>query len=62
MAAEFSAAKDLPGVSVLVIDTDAEKWTEGGAFWEVAVSGISEDSEVKQAYKRLTEGKSNQRW
>lgn len=62
LAAEFSAAKDLPGVSVLVIDTDAEKWTEGGAFWEVAVSGISEDSEVKQAYKRLTEGKSNQRW
>ena len=62
LAAEFSAAKDLPGVSVLVIDTDAEKWTEGGAFWEVAVSGISEDSEVKQAYKRLIEGKSNQRW
>ena len=62
LAAEFSAAKDLPGVSVLVIDTDAEKWTEGGAFWEVAVSGISEDSEVKQAYKRLIEGTSNQRW
>ena len=30
--------------------------------WEVAVSGISDVSEVKQAYKRLTEGKSNQRW
>jgi len=62
LAAEFSAAKDLPGVSVLVIDTDAENWTQGGAFWEVAVSGISDVSEVKQAYKRLTEGKSNQRW
>ena len=62
LAAEFSAAKDLPGVSVLVIDTDAENWTEGGAFWEVAVSGISDVSEVKQAYKRLIEGKSNQRW
>jgi len=62
LAAEFSAAKDLPGVSVLVIDTDAENWTEGGAFWEVALSGISDVSEVKQAYKRLIEGKSNQRW
>jgi len=61
LATEFKAAKESPGVSVLVIDTDPEIWTEGGAFWEVAISGISEVSEIKQAYKRLTEGKSNQR-
>ena len=46
---------------MLGIDTDPEIWTEGGAFWEVGVSGISKVSEVQQAYKRLTEGKSNQR-
>jgi len=61
LATEFKSAKESPGVSVLVIDTDPEIWTEGGAFWEVAISGISEVSEIKQAYKRLTEGKSNQR-
>ena len=61
LAAEFKTAKASPGVSVLVIDTDPEIWTEGGAFWEVGISGISEVSEVQQAYKRLTEGKSNQR-
>ena len=61
LAAEFKTAKESQGVSVLVIDTDPEIWTEGGAFWEVAVSGISKVSEVQQAYKRLTEGKSNQR-
>jgi 3D-(3,5/4)-trihydroxycyclohexane-1,2-dione acylhydrolase (decyclizing) len=61
LVAEFKTAKESQGVSVLVIDTDPKIWTEGGAFWEVAVSGISEVSEVKQAYKRLTEGKSNQR-
>mgnify|MGYP000155909292 FL=1 len=61
LVAEFKTAKASPGVSVLVIDTDPEIWTEGGAFWEVGVSGISKVSEVQQAYKRLTEGKSNQR-
>jgi 3D-(3,5/4)-trihydroxycyclohexane-1,2-dione acylhydrolase (decyclizing) len=61
LVAEFKTAKASPGVSVLVIDTDPEIWTEGGAFWEVGISGISEVSEVQQAYKRLTEGKSNQR-
>ena len=61
LVSEFKTAKASPGVSVLVIDTDPEIWTEGGAFWEVGVSGISKVSEVQQAYKRLTDGKSNQR-
>ena len=59
---EFKSAKKLPGVTVLVIQTHPEKWTEGGTFWEVGVSGISDVVEVQNAYQRLIQGKSGQRY
>jgi 3D-(3,5/4)-trihydroxycyclohexane-1,2-dione acylhydrolase (decyclizing) len=58
---EFMSAKNHPGVSVLVIDTHPSKWTEGGAFWEVGVSGSSENSEIQNAHARQVEGKANRR-
>jgi len=59
---EFKSAKKLSGVTVLVIQTHPEKWTEGGTFWEVGVSGVSDVVEVQNAYQRLIQGKSGQRY
>jgi 3D-(3,5/4)-trihydroxycyclohexane-1,2-dione acylhydrolase (decyclizing) len=59
---EFKSAKKLPGVTVLVIQTHPEKWTEGGTFWEVGVSGVSDVVEVQNAYQRLIQGKSGQHY
>ncbi len=59
---EFIAAKSHTGVSVLVIDTHPSKWTEGGAFWEVGVSGSSNEPEIKSAYSRQVEGKAKRRF
>lgn len=59
---EFIAAKSYTGVSVLVIDTHPSKWTEGGAFWEVGVSGSSNEPEIKSAYSRQVEGKAKRRF
>lgn len=58
---EFLKAKKNSGVSVLVIDTHPTEWTEGGAFWEVGVSGSSSDSQIQSAHKRQVEGKANRR-
>ena len=58
---EFLQAKKNSGVSVLVIDTHPTEWTEGGAFWEVGVSGSSSDSQIQSAHKRQVEGKANRR-
>ena len=58
---EFMAAKKNSGVTVLVIDTHPSKWTEGGAFWEVGVSGVSSEPEIQNAYQRQVTGKANRR-
>ncbi|MEY4677340.1 MAG: hypothetical protein RI992_55, partial [Actinomycetota bacterium] len=58
---EFIAAKKNSGVTVLVIDTHPSKWTEGGAFWEVGVSGVSSEPEIQNAYQRQVTGKANRR-
>jgi 3D-(3,5/4)-trihydroxycyclohexane-1,2-dione acylhydrolase (decyclizing) len=58
---EFISAKSYAGVSVLVIDTHPSKWTEGGAFWEVGVSGSSNNSEIQSAHTRQVEGKAKRR-
>ncbi len=58
---ELTSAKNYAGVSVLVIDTHPSKWTEGGAFWEVGVSGSSNDSEIQSAHARQVEGKAKRR-
>ena len=58
---EFTSAKNYAGVSVLVIDTHPSKWTEGGAFWEVGVSGSSTEPEIQNAHARQVEGKAKRR-
>jgi 3D-(3,5/4)-trihydroxycyclohexane-1,2-dione acylhydrolase (decyclizing) len=58
---EFASAKNYSGVSVLVIDTHPSKWTEGGAFWEVGVSGSSNEAAIQSAHARQVEGKAKRR-
>lgn len=56
---EFKSVQNQNGVTVLVIDTHPESWTEGGAFWEVGVSGASDEIGVQDAYQRQVIGKAN---
>jgi 3D-(3,5/4)-trihydroxycyclohexane-1,2-dione acylhydrolase (decyclizing) len=47
--------------TVIVIDTDPNTWTEGGAFWEVGVPETSERPEIRAAYVSMQAGKELQR-
>jgi 3D-(3,5/4)-trihydroxycyclohexane-1,2-dione acylhydrolase (decyclizing) len=47
--------------SVIVIETDPYMWTEGGAFWEVAVPEVSARQEVLDAKAAMTAGLLHQR-
>ncbi len=46
--------------SVIVIRTDPQAWSEGGAFWEVGVPETSPRPEVRQAREKMTAAKSAQ--
>lgn len=45
----FRRAKDADRTSVLVVRTDPEAWSEGGAWWEVGVPEVSQRPEVQAA-------------
>ena len=60
--AALIAARAGKGVQVIVINTDPTEWTQGGAFWEVGVSGNSSVKAVQESHKELEEGKARQRW
>jgi 3D-(3,5/4)-trihydroxycyclohexane-1,2-dione acylhydrolase (decyclizing) len=47
--------------SVIVIATDPDAWTEGGAFWEVGVPEVSETGAVRAAREAMVEAKLAQR-
>jgi 3D-(3,5/4)-trihydroxycyclohexane-1,2-dione acylhydrolase (decyclizing) len=47
--------------SVIVIETDAYMWTEGGAFWEVGVPEVSARAEVGAAKAAMVAGLKDQR-
>lgn len=50
------------GVSVLVIDTTAERITDdGGAWWEVGIAEVSPHNKVQQAYAEQQQNKAQQR-
>jgi 3D-(3,5/4)-trihydroxycyclohexane-1,2-dione acylhydrolase (decyclizing) len=46
---------------VIAIETAPNRWTPGGAFWEVGVAEVSERDEVTEAHQRVLEGKRRQR-
>jgi 3D-(3,5/4)-trihydroxycyclohexane-1,2-dione acylhydrolase (decyclizing) len=54
-------ARSAERTSVIVLRTAPDRWTEGGAFWEVGVPEVSERDEIEQARSRLMEAKQAQR-
>jgi 3D-(3,5/4)-trihydroxycyclohexane-1,2-dione acylhydrolase (decyclizing) len=53
--------RDMAGVHVVVIEVQAEAWTEGGAFWEVGVPEVSSRDAVAVVREALLESKKRQR-
>ncbi len=54
-------ARSATRTTVIVIQTDPDAWTEGGAFWEVGVPETSEREAVQVARGAMAAGKRNQR-
>ena len=57
----FSRARSADRTTVIAIETAPNRWTPGGAFWEVGVAEVAERPEVAEAHARVLEGKSRQR-
>jgi 3D-(3,5/4)-trihydroxycyclohexane-1,2-dione acylhydrolase (decyclizing) len=55
-------AKNQKVTTVITIETDLYKGIPGYAWWEVAVSEVSEIETVKEAYKSYAESKKKQRY
>jgi 3D-(3,5/4)-trihydroxycyclohexane-1,2-dione acylhydrolase (decyclizing) len=57
----FERARSATRTTVIAIDTASNRWTPGGAFWEVGVAEVSDRAEVADAHARVLEGKQRQR-
>jgi 3D-(3,5/4)-trihydroxycyclohexane-1,2-dione acylhydrolase (decyclizing) len=57
----FARARSNDRTTVIAIETAADRWTAGGAFWEVGVAEVSERQEIAAAHEQLLEGKRRQR-
>jgi 3D-(3,5/4)-trihydroxycyclohexane-1,2-dione acylhydrolase (decyclizing) len=57
----FERARSADRTTVIAIETAPDRWTPGGAFWEVGVAEVSERAEVRAAHERVTEAKHHQR-
>lgn len=61
LSAAFERARVAERTTVIVLQTDPDVWTEGGAFWEVGVPEVSDRPEVMAAKGAMQAGKANQR-
>jgi len=57
----FERARSASRTTVIAIETAPNRWTPGGAFWEVGVAEVSDRAEVADAHTRVLEGKQRQR-
>jgi 3D-(3,5/4)-trihydroxycyclohexane-1,2-dione acylhydrolase (decyclizing) len=57
----FAGARSADRTTVISIETAPNRWTPGGAFWEVGVAAVSDRPEIAAAHERLLEGKRRQR-
>jgi 3D-(3,5/4)-trihydroxycyclohexane-1,2-dione acylhydrolase (decyclizing) len=57
----FARARAAGRTTVIAIETAPDRWTPGGAFWDVGVAEVSDRAEIAQAYTRLREGRTRQR-
>lgn len=62
LKAALSQAKKSTSTSVIYIETDLKKEVDGYAWWEVAVSEVSEMDAVKRAYRAYSENKKKQKY
>jgi 3D-(3,5/4)-trihydroxycyclohexane-1,2-dione acylhydrolase (decyclizing) len=61
LEAAFARARENDRTTVIAIETAPDRWTPGGAFWEVGVAEVSEREEIGAAHDRVVEGKQRQR-
>jgi len=61
LEAAFARARANDRTTVIAIETAPDRWTPGGAFWEVGVAEVSEREEIAAAHGQLLEGKHRQR-
>jgi len=57
----FERARSNDRTTVIAIDTAPNRWTPGGAFWEIGVAEVSDRDEIAAAHERVLEGKRRQR-
>ena len=57
----FERARSADRTTVIAIETAPDRWTPGGAFWEVGVAEGAERPEIGEAHRRVREGKERQR-
>jgi 3D-(3,5/4)-trihydroxycyclohexane-1,2-dione acylhydrolase (decyclizing) len=57
----FERARTNDRTTVIAIETAPNRWTPGGAFWEVGVAEVSERKEISAAHERVLDGKQRQR-
>ncbi len=57
----FDRARSADRTTVIAIETAPDRWTPGGAFWEVGVAEVSDRAEIAEAHRQVREGKKQQR-
>ncbi len=57
----FDRARAAERTTVIAIETAPNRWTPGGAFWEVGVAEVSDRAEIAEAHRQVSEGKERQR-
>jgi 3D-(3,5/4)-trihydroxycyclohexane-1,2-dione acylhydrolase (decyclizing) len=57
----FDRARSADRTTVIAIETAPDRWTPGGAFWEVGVAEVAVRPEVAPAREGVREGKKRQR-
>jgi 3D-(3,5/4)-trihydroxycyclohexane-1,2-dione acylhydrolase (decyclizing) len=57
----FARARAADRTTVIAIETAPQRWTPGGAFWEVGVAEVSDREEIGAAHERVLEEKTGQR-
>ncbi len=58
-AVEWARAADR--TTVIAVETAPDRWTPGGAFWEVGVAEVSDRSEIDAAREAVQAAKERQR-
>src|SRR5262249_27213687 len=54
-------ARGADRTTVIAIETAPDRWTPGGAFWEVGVAEVSDRREIAEAYESVRAAKERQR-